>query len=156
MTLKICFEKPSVQKILCLGVYEGKELPLPTENWDKTFNGFLKQSMDHSTFKGRLNQTLTLFVPDGSQFILIGLGAKTDQNELQWQKIGSSLVSALESSPSGEGAVEIHSFGAHDMAKVLSHMALGALLKSWRFQKYFTTKKPEELFSLKKTHTFSP
>jgi leucyl aminopeptidase len=150
MTLKICFEKPSSQKILCLGVYEDREFPLSTEAWDKTFNGFLKLSMSHSKFKGRLNQTLPLFAPDGSQFILVGLGKKIDQNAMQWQKIGSSLVSALDISSTGEGAVEIHGLEGHNTVQVLSNMALGALLKSWRFEKYFTTKQPEELFSLQK------
>ncbi|MBA3813653.1 MAG: leucyl aminopeptidase [Alphaproteobacteria bacterium] len=156
MALKISFENPSAQKILCLGVYEDRELPLPTKTWDKTLNGYLTLSMNNSKFKGSLNQTLTFSTPDGSQLTLIGLGPKKDQNELQWQKIGSSLVKALESSPTGEGAVEIHSLEGHDTAQVLSNMALGSLLKSWRFEKYFTTKKPEELFSLQKIIFLAP
>lgn len=150
MTLEICFEKPSNQKILCLGVYEGNEFLSPTDAWDKKLNGFLQQAINNSKFKGSLEQTLTLFAPDGSQLIILGLGMKKDQNELQWQKIGSSLVEALRASPTDEGAVEIHSLEGCDTAQVLSNIALGALLKSWRFEKYFTTKKPEELFSLKK------
>lgn len=156
MTIKISFGKPSAQKILCLGVYKDNEFPEPTEAWDKTFNGFLKQSINHSKFKGTLNQILTVFAPDGSQIILVGLGAKSDQNENQWQKIGSSLVAALASSPTGEGAVEIHSLHGHDNGQVLSNIALGALLKSWRFEKYFTTKKPEELFSVKEITFLDP
>src|SRR3990167_3543798 len=150
MTLKISFDKPSAQKVLCLGVFEDKDFPAPTEAWDKKLKGFLRQSIENSKFKGKLYQSLVLFVPEGPQLILIGLGKKTDQNESQWQKIGSALVGALESSPSGEGAVEIHNLENEDAAKVVSNMALGASLKAWRFEKYFTTKKPEELFSLKK------
>lgn len=150
MTLKICFDKPSPQKILCLGVFADKEFPAPTKDWDKTLDGFLTRSIDNSRFTGALNQTLTLFAPNGSQLILVGLGSKTDQNEIQWQMIGSSLVGALQGSPTGEGAIEIHSLEDQDTATVIGHIALGALLKSWRFEKYFTTKKPEELFSLKK------
>ncbi len=156
MTLNIDFEKPSTQKTLCLGVYQDKEFPSTTADWDKKLHGFLRQAIDSSKFKGNLNQTLPLFAPDGSQFILIGLGEKTAQNELQWQKIGSSLISALESCPTGEGAVEIHSLEGQDTPQVISNIALGALLKSWRFEKYFTTKKPEELFSLKKITFLTP
>lgn len=156
MHLNISFEKPTNHKTLCLGVYKNNEFPSPTEDWDKTLNGFLKKSITNSKFKGNISQTLSLFAPDGTQLILVGLGEKTDQNELQWQKIGSSLVGALTASPSGEGAVEIYDLKGYDTAQVLSNIALGALLKSWRFEKYFTTKKPDELFSLKKINFLTP
>lgn len=156
MAFEISFDKTSAQKVLCLGVYEDKEFPAPTAAWDQKLSGFLKQSIDNSKFKGSLNQTLVLFAPDGSQLILVGLGKKADQNESQWQKIGSSLIGALEASPSGEGAIEIHSLESHDTPSVVSNMALGASLKAWRFEKYFTTKKAEELFSLKKITFLSP
>lgn len=156
MTIKISFQKPSPQKTLCLGVYENNHFPLPTQAWDKTLKGFLKQSITHSKFKGNLSQTLTVFLPDGQQVFLIGLGKPTDQNERQWQKIGSALLGALEASPTGEGAVEIHSLEGCDDEQVAANLALGALLKSWRFEKYFTKKKSEDLFSVKKITFFTP
>lgn len=156
MTLNISFDKPTTQKVLCLGVFEDADFPAPTSAWDKKLKGFLKQSMSNSKFKGSLNQTLSLFAPDGSRFILVGLGKKADQNEGGWQKIGGSLVGALESTPSGEGAVEIHSLEGFNTVDVISNMALGASLKAWRFEKYFTKKKADELFSLKKITFLSP
>lgn len=156
MALKISFQTSSPQKTICLGVYEENEFPQATQAWDKTLKGFLKQSINSSKFKGKLNQTLTLFSPDGHQIILIGMGKKEDQNESQWQKIGSTVVGALETSPTGEGAVEIHTLKGHDDAQVTANLALGALLKSWRFEQYFTTKKPEELFSAKKLTVVLP
>lgn len=156
MTLTISFDKPSDQKVLCLGVFEDKTFPAPTEAWDKKLKGYLTQSIENSKFIGGLDQTLTLFGPEGAQFVLVGLGAKDAQNEIQWQRIGASLVGALGNVPSGEGAVDIHSLDKFDNALVVSHIALGAALKAWRFEKYFTTKKPEELFSLKKITFLSP
>lgn len=156
MTFTISFEKPSAQKVLCLGVFDDKSFPAPTEAWDKKLKGYLAQSIENSKFTGALNQTLSLFSPEGTQYILIGLGKKEDQKESQWQKIGGTLTVALDRSSTGEGAVEIHSLEGHDSARVVSHMALGACLKSWRFEKYFTTKKPDELFSLKKITFLSP
>ncbi|MBS0271645.1 MAG: leucyl aminopeptidase [Proteobacteria bacterium] len=150
MTLKIVFQKPSQHKTLCLGVYEEHHFPLPTQTWDKNLNGFIKDSLKSSKFAGKLNQFLPLFTSKDQQIILIGLGKKTDQNERQWQLIGSSLLNALTASPNGEGAVEIHSLKDQDDAQVNANLALGALLKSWRFEKYFTKKLPEELFSIKK------
>lgn len=149
MSLKISFHKPSAQKALCLGVYENGQFPAPTEAWDKKSDGFLKKSIDNSTFKGKLNQTLSLFLTDGTRITLVGLGKPEDQNEMQWQKIGGTIVGALQAHLATEGAVEIYDLGSHDTTQVAAHIALGACLKAWRFERYFTTKKPEELFSLK-------
>jgi leucyl aminopeptidase len=156
MSLKITFQKPSVTKTLCLGVFEDNGFPSPTQVWDKTLKGLLTQSLENSKFKGKLNQILTLFSPDGMRIVLVGLGKKTDQNEKQWQKIGGSLVGALDSSLNGEGAVEIHGLEGSDTSKAVANIAYGILLKSWRFEKYFTKKKPEELLSLKKITFLTP
>ncbi|MBI2706763.1 MAG: leucyl aminopeptidase [Proteobacteria bacterium] len=156
MPLKITFQKQSPQKNLCLGVYEDGHFPLPTQTWDKTLKGLLSTSLKNSKFKGKLTQTLSVFTPDGGRIILVGLGKKTEQNEKQWQKIGGSLSSVLDASTNGEGAVEIHSLEKADNAQVVAHLALGTLLRSWRFETYFTTKKPEELFSLKKVIFLTP
>ncbi len=156
MSLNITFQKPVTHKNLCLGVYEEGELPSPTQTWDKTLGGLLSKSLKNSKFQGKLTQSLSVFTPEGHRIILVGLGKKTDQNEKQWQQIGGVLCTVLDTSSTGEGAVEIHSLEGHETAQVVAHLALGALLKSWRFETYFTTKKPEELFSLKKVTFFAP
>jgi leucyl aminopeptidase len=156
MTLKIAFSKPSSQKTICLGVYEGNKFPLPTQTWDKTLKGYLTNSIENSKFKGKLNQSLSLFTSEGMRVFLIGLGKKEDQKEQHWQKIGSSLLTALDASPNGEGTVEIHSLEGSNDAEVAANLAFGALLKSWRFEKYFTKKKPEELFPIKKVTFLTP
>jgi leucyl aminopeptidase len=156
MSLKITFQKPSAHKTLCLGVFEDNDFPSPTQTWDKTLKGLLTQSLENSKFKGKLNQILTVFTPDGMRIILVGLGKKTDQNEKQWQKIGGSLVGTLDSSLKGEGAIEIHSLEKLDTPQVIAHIAYGLLLKAWRFEKYFTKKKPEELLSLKQVTFLAP
>ncbi len=156
MTIKINFQTPSPHKVLCLGVYEENQFPHPTQTWDKKLEGLIKKSIKNSKFRGELNQILNIFLPDGARIILIGLGKQSDQNEKQWQRIGSSILEALGTSPTGEGAVEIYDLENFNNAEVAAHLALGALLKSWRFEKYFTTKKPEELFSVKKLTVLTP
>jgi leucyl aminopeptidase len=156
MAIKIAFEKPSAQKTLCLGVYAENKFPHPTQAWDQKLDGLLKKSIKNSKFKGELNQILSIFSSDGMRIFLIGLGKKSDQNEKQWQKVGSSVLDALGTSPTGEGAVEIYDLENFNNTEVAANLALGALLKSWRFEKYFTTKKPEELFSVKKITILTP
>jgi leucyl aminopeptidase len=156
MSLKIAFQKPSAQQILCLGVYEGNTFPSVTQSWDKTLNGLLSNAIKNSGFKGKLSHILPVFAPDGKRINIVGLGKKSEQNEKQWQRIGGALSSVLNVSGKGEGAVEIHSLDGCDTAQVVANIALGILLKSWRFETYFTKKKPEELFSLKKVVFLTP
>jgi len=156
MTIKVSFQAPSKQKFLCLGVFEDNHFPESTQTWDKTLKGILKEAIQGSKFKGQYGQMLPITLEKGNKVVLIGLGKKEDQNEKQWQKIGSAVLTALESSPTGEGAVEIHSLKKAEDDQVAANMALGALLKSWRFEKYFTKKKPEELFSVKKLTILTP
>lgn len=156
MTLKISFQEPGACKTLCLGVFEDIQFPLPTKNRDKELKGLLKESIKNSKFTGKVNQTLTVFTQDGQRIILIGLGKPTDQNEKQWQKIGSSIIGALNSSATAEGTVQIYDENSKDNTEVAANLAFGALLKSWRFEKYFTKKTPDELFSVKKLVMLTP
>jgi len=157
MPLKISFQKPTAQTILCLGVYEGHDFPAPTQAYDKELKGLLSQALSLTKKFGKISQHLSVFTPSGQRIVLVGLGKKTEQTEKQWQKIGGSLAGILnEVAKTGEAAVEIHSLGQHSDTEVVSNIALGALLKSWRFEVYFTKKPPEELFSLKKIDFLTP
>jgi len=156
MSVKIAFQKPTAANVLCLGVYEENKLPEPTQKWDKTLKGLLSQSLKKSRFKGKLNQSLSVFSSDGAQFILVGLGKDSDLNEMQSIKIGGSIAQALTASLSGEGAVEIYDLKGLKNEELVANLAYGALLKSWRFEKYFTTKTPDELYNVKKITFMTP
>jgi leucyl aminopeptidase len=156
MSVKIAFQKPTAAKVLCLGVHEENKLPAPTQKWDKTLKGLLSQSLKKSRFKGKLNQSLSVFSSDGAQFILVGLGKDADLNEMQSIKIGGSIAQALTASLSGEGAVEIYDLKGLKNEELVANLAYGALLKSWRFEKYFTTKTPDELYNVKKITFMTP
>lgn len=156
MSVKIAFQKPTAANVLCLGVHEENKLPEPTQKWDKTLKGLLSQSLKKSRFKGKLNQSLSVFSSDGAQFILVGLGKDSDLNEMQSIKIGGSIAQALTASLSGEGAVEIYDLKGLKNEELVANLAYGALLKSWRFEKYFTTKQPDELYNVKKITFMTP
>lgn len=156
MTLKVVFKATSSQTNVCLGVFEENHFPLPTASWNKKNKDILEQALKNSTFKGRLNETLMVFSPEGVQVTLIGLGKEKDQSDSQWQKVGSALLSSLEKAPTGKGEVELHSLGKTKDTEVAINLAFGALLKSWHFEKYFTKKKKEELFSAKELIIVTP
>src|SRR3990167_4309625 len=158
MSLKITFQKQSAQKVVCLGVYEGNKLPSVTAAWDKNLKGFISKYLSStSKFKGKISQSFPLFTPDHQCFILIGLGKKEEQSKNQWQKIGGALSNILNNMTfEEEAAVEIHGLEGHKNEHVISNIAFGLLLKSWRLESYFTKKKPEELFTLKKVTFVTP
>jgi len=151
MSLKIAFQKDAPKTVLCVGVHENSPLTCDPSCGDKTISDLLTKAVENSTFKGKLSQSLTVFTPAGQRLILIGLGAKEDKKgnrEIYWQKIGSAIACALEAAGCAEGTIDIHGEGEDD-SFVLPNIALGALLRSWRFEKYFTKKKPDELFPVK-------
>jgi hypothetical protein len=101
MTLKIAFQKPISEKTLCLGVFEENTFSLPAQTWDNTLKGLLKKSIENSKFKGKLNQTLNVFTPEGVQIILIGL-KKIKRNNIgkdRWR-----CHECLELLPTGDDA----------------------------------------------------
>jgi leucyl aminopeptidase len=156
MAIKISFQKPAKQPVLCVGIFDDNTLPDVTKSLDKSLKGLITTSLKNSKFKGKINQSLKIYTTDGSQVILIGLGKEKDLTDVVWQKIGSSILAALSTIPNGEGAVEIHSLKKTSNEEIAANIAYGALLKSWRFEKYFTKKKPEELFSVKKLTVLTP
>ena len=153
MSLKITFQKDAPKTVLCVGVHENTPLTCDASCSDKTISDLLTKAIENSSFKGKLSQCLSVFTPAGQRLILIGLGPKEAKEkgnrEVYWQKIGSAISSVLACVGCAEASVDIHG-EAEDDSFVLPNIALGALLRSWRFEKYFTKKEPEELFRLKK------
>ncbi len=152
MSLKISFQKDAPKTVLCVGVHENSPVVCDPSCGDQTVSDLITKAVANSTFKGKLSQSLSIFTPAGQRLILIGLGPKedkkTDNREVYWQKIGSAISCVLSCIGCTEASVDIHGEGEED-SFVLPNMALGTLLRSWRFEKYFTKKQPDELFRLK-------
>lgn len=151
MALNITFQNQAPTTVLCIGVHENGPLACDPGYGDKDTRDLLSKAIQNSTFKGKISQSLTVFTQEGQRLILIGLGVKENQDksnrEIYWQKIGSAVSCALQSAGCTEGSVDIHDAREED-SFVLSNIALGTLLRSWRFEKYFTKKEPDELFRL--------
>lgn len=155
MNLRVSFHKHSHAKVRCLGVIEDNTLLPPTQRVNDELDGLVSKSIENSNFEGKLDQTLRVFTSTGDILLLIGLGTPENQNQLHWQKVGASIAEALNRVGATDGAVEIYKENDQD-AEWIANMALGALLKSWRFEKYFTKKQPDELFTVKNLIFQSP
>lgn len=107
---------------------------------DTLTSGALSKARDVSRFTGASGQSVEVVAPSGmkvDRVVLIGAGEAADLSESKWVELGGSVYAALANSGSKEASVIVEI----DSADAVS-MAEGALLRSYRFDKY-RTKEPE-------------
>ncbi len=134
---------------LAVGVLEGREPTPMTAALDAATGGLLAAAMEGSRFEGKAHQVLHVFAPRG-RVLLYGLGSGEDVDALWCERAGGSLYAALSKSgaESVSVLVEDREGAAADAAVRAAHIAYGALLRSYRFDKYRTRRKPEDKPSL--------
>ncbi len=132
-----------------VGVYEGKGLSPSAAKIDKDHKGLVKRAMDASKFTGKRHQFLTILAPGGmdvSQIILMGLGKPEELTAFQAEALGGNLVGYVAKGTDKSVSVAIDGFAKAkmDAGKMAAHFAIGARLRSYRFDKYRTKDKPED------------
>lgn len=149
--MKITFQKLSLPKTgaLVLGVMSGcKLLPLGVEV-DAAVDGLLTQAMKDARFDGDDHQTLNVATPRGA-VLLYGLGDGESIDELWAEKAGGSIFAALAKTGASKINVifEPHASAEEGVALRAAHMAFAAQLRAYRFDKYKTQLKNDDLPSL--------
>ena len=94
-------------------------------------------------FDGSAGQSFLLIAPVGGRMVrivLVGAGATATEQ----QKAGGIIIAKVQTS--GAKSIAIH--GANLEGTVAAEIAFGALQKSWRMDKYFTTKPKKQLPSV--------
>ena len=109
--------------------------------------------MKSSHFKGLWGTFLEVQAPSSlecSRILMVGVGEKGEGTEKQFQNLGGMIFDHLSKTP--DESMEIHfqditgvGLTAGDVA---TQMGFGALLRSWRFDKYRTKEKDEFIPSL--------
>ena len=155
--MKISFSKielPSSGAIV-VGVYEDRKLTPTAAQLDKQTKGAIERALGASRFKGKADDILTILAPAGleaSRIVLVGLGKPGALDALGVQALGGRLAASLAST--GETAASVAVDDGTDQklatAEQAACLAYGARLRSYRFDKYRTTEKPEAKPSLKK------
>ncbi|MBF0129671.1 MAG: leucyl aminopeptidase [Alphaproteobacteria bacterium] len=155
--MKISFAKSALPSdgAIVVGVLEGRELTPSAADLDARTGGALTRAMASSRFEGKKEQSLTVMVPVGisaSRLVAVGLGKASDLDVPAAQALGGSVVALLAGSGEQEAAVMIDDItdGPVDRTEMAAHAALGATLRSYRFDKYRTKEKPEDKPSLRK------
>src|SRR6185437_13760317 len=121
---------------------EGKALSQAAIKADKASNGALTRALKFSRFTGKSGQLLEVLAPEGlgASRLLVGLGKPEALDEKGLEVIGAQIVARLESA--GETAatfeIEVPKASKIKSGEVAAHLAFGARLRGYSFEKYRT------------------
>jgi leucyl aminopeptidase len=155
--MKIAFAKPELpgSGTLVVGVLEEHRLTHTAQLVDKQTKGAIARALSVGRFEGRPDEQLAILAPQGigaGRILLVGLGKAEALDSLALQAIGGRVVAALNAA--GEHTVSIAADEVAglklSLADVAAHIAFGARLRSYRFDKYRTREKPEQKPTLKR------
>ncbi|MBL95962.1 MAG: Cytosol aminopeptidase [Alphaproteobacteria bacterium MarineAlpha3_Bin5] len=122
-------------------------------SFDKTTKGQVKRAIKVSGFTGKKGEELTLIEPHGTKItrlILVGLGASDKANLTVLKDVGGIVAKQVETIAE-KVSVSIQPFGRgrYPPEEAVTQFALGAMLRSYRFDKYLTKKNKDKLPILK-------
>ena len=154
--MKIGISAPSMPRsgAIVAGVLDGGELCATAQRLDKATDGAIQRGLKASRFNGAAAQTLSLVAPAGvgaSRIILSGLGEPEKFDDLAAQSYGGTIVALLEKSGEKSVSIAVDPVKGAKLksAEIAANMAYGALLRSYSFDKYRTTRKPDQKPSLR-------
>jgi leucyl aminopeptidase len=145
--LDIAFAKAVLPKtgVFAVPLGEGAALSGLAAALDKALAGGLKRAIADGEFTGKTGQSLSLASPKAGikRVLLLGAG-KPDLSAHAAEALGGAIAAALPR----EETVNVLADGL--TAPLAAHLALGARLRSYRFEKYRTTLKDDEKARLAK------
>lgn len=156
MRVKIEFASPKLPAsgAVAVAATEGGTLSPSAAHLDKQTQGAVKRAVGGGRFKGKKGQILELVAPGGvknSRIVVVGLGKPADLTDTDLETIGGNLMAHLLATGEEKATLMVddwETFEAKPQARAARHAA-GALLRSYRFDKYKTKEKPEDKPRLK-------
>jgi len=138
----IAFVKPALPRAgaLVLPLAEDQPLAGLAKAADEASSGAISRALEAAEFKGRKGQTTTIWAPGGgwSRVIAIGLGKPGELAATALEAAGGAAAAPL--AREREGLVAADTLTPAQAAS----LAMGLLLKSYRFDRYRTTEKEED------------
>lgn len=134
---------------LVLGVTDNLALSPTGQEADKKLGNLISRALKQSRFKGETGQWLSIAAPESAgldRVALVGLGKANKLDAKAARKIGATLAKELDSAGISEAFVAVDVPQGDD--ELAAELATGALLKSYRFDKYRTNLKDHEKASL--------
>ncbi|MFB3135874.1 MAG: leucyl aminopeptidase [Rhodospirillales bacterium] len=136
---------------IAVAVADERKLLPTAAKLDRSTGGALTRAMVSSRFRGKKGEILEILARPGeknSRVLLVGVGEVKGLKDTDVQDIGGSVVGHLNGVGETRGALVVDTIGRNKAAATAGHCAYGALLRSYRFDKYKTKKKPEQKASL--------
>ena len=135
---------------LVVGILDGGVLTEAAERVDKATGGAVKRALSVSRFRGQSGHSLELLVPAGvkaSRIVLAGLGKPDTFNEAAAERLAATILGRLL--VGGEEtitfAIDRPKKAKIAEANLACHLALGAYLRSYRFDHYRKVKDDEKV-----------
>lgn len=137
-----------------VGATDGATLLPAAIRLDKASGGALTRALKFSRFTGKAAQFLEVLAPAGlkaSRLLLVGLGKAESVDEKGLETLGAQIVGRLHGAGETSAAIEIDAPKASKVKKgeVAAHLAFGARLNSYAFDKYRTRNLDEYVKKLK-------
>ncbi|MCA3245443.1 MAG: leucyl aminopeptidase [Azospirillum sp.] len=154
--MKIAFSKPEppASGSYVVAVLEDRKLAPAASALDKKTGGVITRAMAATRFKGKKNELLDILAPKGVPFariVLMGLG-KLDKLDTQGaEALGGKLVEHLNKVGESLATVSVEQIQGSPVgpAEMAAHLAMGAKLRAYRFDKYKTREKEDAKPTLK-------
>src|SRR5579864_4740785 len=140
--LDIAFAKPVLPDSGALVILAG-EGESPSGLWeaaDAATEGAVSRALAVSEFKGTKGQTCTILAPGAglSRVVVVGLGKTGEPTPLAAEEVGGAAAAALAK----DNVAALWSGGLSP--ELAAAVAAGAVLRSYRFDRYRTKEKPED------------
>jgi len=144
-----------------VGAVEGSVLLPAAARLDKASGGALTRALKVSRFTGKTGQMLEVVAPSGivaSRVLLTGLGKAESVDEKGLETLGAQILGRLFTAGETEASIEIDVPKGSNVKKgeLAAHLAFGAKLKSYAFDKYRTRNLEEYERKLKAIRIVAP
>jgi len=139
---------------VAVGVLDGAKLTAGAGELDKLSGGALTRALAGGKFKGgdgKLAELIAPAVAAFSRIVMIGLGEARKLDAAKAEAAGGRLQAHLAASGESTATVLVDKVSGAKLSadEIAAHLAYGALLRSYRFDKYRTKEKAEDKPSLK-------
>ena len=140
---------------IVVGAWEDRALTAAARRLDEETGGAVSRAVAASPrFHGKKNELIPIIGPpnlSSSRIIVAGLGKPDAVDPRLLQDLGGTLLAHLNGAGESEAtfALDLGDGAPLKPADAAAHLAFGAALRSYRFDKYRTKQKPEQKPSLK-------
>ena len=122
---------------------EGRALTPAAVKADKASGGALTRALKYSRFTGKSGEFVEVAAPEGlgiSRLLLVGLGKPSALDAKGLEVIGAQIAARLETAGESKASFEIEVPKAAKVkaGEAAAHLAFGARLRAYKFEKYRT------------------